>query len=539
MGRLERKYLAHFIDVNIGELQTNYVRIGNYLESYAEELNPQIDQQRDICGNPVISVSGYQARSEVETFYADPSDALFDVVSSIANGRINDESCQTTKVDVLVDGDGEQIWAYRESCLIVPKSVGGDTSGVQIPFDIYCTGDRTYGTFDFQTKEFQTGSEPQPSSKIIPLTVSENGIYSISGGFAYNPITVNVPQSEGILAAKILGGSVSGVFTNQSVTFLRFNAFALNWNMTEVNIPACSVIGISAFFRCSALSAVSAPSCQVISNSAFNGLSNLTKAEFPMCSAIGYDAFKGCTRLSFASFASCVEISGGNGSGAFYSCSALKSVYFPICSKVGSYAFYGCRSLTSVDMPSCLSISGYAFNQCYSLTQISFPICTNIGYGAFYGASYLSMASFPSCTLVQSSAFAYCTRLSSVSFPLCQSIYSYGFAGCGFSDVYFPSCTSVGSGAFQGCLSLATASFPLCEKIAGSAFYNCQKLVSLYLTGSSVAELAASTAFSSTPIGGYSTYAGQYGSIYVPSSLLATYQASTNWAYFSSRMVGI
>jgi hypothetical protein len=59
----------------------------------------------------------------------------------------------------------------------------------------------------------------------------------------------------------------------------------------------------------------------------------------------------------------------------------------------------------------------------------------------------------------------------------------------------------------------------------------------LYLTGSSVCALAHSNAFSSTPIGGYSTSAGTYGSIYVPASLIDAYKTATNWTYFSSRFV--
>jgi hypothetical protein len=48
-----------------------------------------------------------------------------------------------------------------------------------------------------------------------------------------------------------------------------------------------------------------------------------------------------------------------------------------------------------------------------------------------------------------------------------------------------------------------------------------------------------SNAFASTPIGGYSTSTGTYGSIYVPASLLTSYQTATNWTYFSSRFVGV
>ena len=99
--------------------------------------------------------------------------------------------------------------------------------------------------------------------------------------------------------------------------------------------------------------------------------------------------------------------------------------------------------------------------------------------------------------------------------------------------------TSIGSYAFCRCNKLTTASFPVATYIGYSAFFKCYSLKSLYLTGSSLCKLSNSNAFSSTPIGGYSTSAGTYGSIYVPASLLTSYQTATNWTYFSSRFVGV
>jgi len=154
MGKLERRYLAHYIDSNMGQNSTNYVRLGKDLEEYSEELNPQVSIARDIKGNPVVSFVGYEVQSSVESFYAEKGDPLFGVLSGIANERLNDDSCLTTKVDYLVDESGNQIWAYREDCLIVPVSVGGDTSGVQIPFNIYGMGNRVSGSFNATTKQF-------------------------------------------------------------------------------------------------------------------------------------------------------------------------------------------------------------------------------------------------------------------------------------------------------------------------------------------------------------------------------------------------
>jgi len=54
--------------------------------------------------------------------------------------------------------DGTQQWAYREDVVVVPTSVGGDTSGVQIPFTLYNAGSRTAGTWNASTKTFNATS---------------------------------------------------------------------------------------------------------------------------------------------------------------------------------------------------------------------------------------------------------------------------------------------------------------------------------------------------------------------------------------------
>ena len=99
--------------------------------------------------------------------------------------------------------------------------------------------------------------------------------------------------------------------------------------------------------------------------------------------------------------------------------------------------------------------------------------------------------------------------------------------------------TTIGSNAFSHCSRLTTVNFPACTNISSTAFRACHTLISFYLTGSSYVSLVNSNAFNSTPIGGYSASAGQYGSIYVPASMLESYKTRTNWTYFSSRFVGV
>ena len=156
-GKLERKFLAHYLDESFGKGTggaTNYVRLGQDLEAYSEELNPQIEIRRNILGEQNVTHSGYQVQSTAEPFYAYEGDPLFEQLCLIANGRKTGDDCMTTRVEVLVDGEGTQIWAYREDCWVVPNSIGGDTTGVQIPFTVYNAGNRVAGTWDMTAKTF-------------------------------------------------------------------------------------------------------------------------------------------------------------------------------------------------------------------------------------------------------------------------------------------------------------------------------------------------------------------------------------------------
>lgn len=157
MALYERKFLAHFIDASFGGEQTNYIRLGDDLEEYKEDLGPKIEVKNNIIGSQNIRHNGYEIKSEVNPYYAYAGDPLFEQLARIANERLTGEDCFTTKVDMLMDEEGNQVWAYREKVCVVPNSIGGNTSGVQIPFTVYNAGERVSGTFDLKTKTFTEG----------------------------------------------------------------------------------------------------------------------------------------------------------------------------------------------------------------------------------------------------------------------------------------------------------------------------------------------------------------------------------------------
>ena len=162
-------------------------------------------------------------------------------------------------------------------------------------------------------------------------------------------------------------------------------------------------------------------------------------------------------------------------------------------------------------------IGSMMFCSCNNLTEVVFPVCKTIGHSAFLNCSSLQSVNFPACTTIRASAFLNCSSLQSVNFP---------------------ACTTIGTSAFVNCSSLQSINFPVCKTIEPSAFAYCSSLSAIYLLTSFVCFLYDSNAFLSTPIS-LSSYLGYFGSIYVPSSLVASYQTATSWTYYSDRIVGV
>lgn len=150
MEKIQRKYMAHFIEVG-----DKFVRLGQDLEEYAPELSAQVEKTKNILGQTSVRVVGYEKTGSVEPYYAVAGDPLFEKLQGIIDGDLVLEDCRCGVVEVkLWDGQGTAYPAIREECYIEVVSYGGDTQGYQIPFKLHYTGIKTPGTFDLSANTF-------------------------------------------------------------------------------------------------------------------------------------------------------------------------------------------------------------------------------------------------------------------------------------------------------------------------------------------------------------------------------------------------
>lgn len=133
----ERHWLAHFIHNG-----TAYQRLGEDLEELTIALNPEEETKQNILGASTTRIKGYKPQYDVSTFYARYNDPLFEKLKDAVNNRSTGDDLKTTVCDILLSSDGEILDAWVEDVFLIPQSYGGDTTGVQIPFQVKYMGNR-------------------------------------------------------------------------------------------------------------------------------------------------------------------------------------------------------------------------------------------------------------------------------------------------------------------------------------------------------------------------------------------------------------
>lgn len=153
--------------------------------------------------------------------------------------------------------------------------------------------------------------------------------------------------------------------------------------------------------------------------------------------------------------------------------------------------FNGQTSLKSVSFNALTSFEGtdYMFRNCSNLESASFPVLAKLGQSSSY--------------------FEGCSKLTSIDFKNSNNGY-------------------IGSSMFKNCSLLAFADLGAPSvRINGDAFNGCSSLKTVVIRkADSVLSLNNTNAFSNSPFAS----GGTGGTLYVPQSLISSYQSASNWS---------
>lgn len=146
MAKLNRSALIHWINGTPSSTATWY-KIGKDVEDMSVDLNAQIETRKNILDETSVAHEGYEPSMSVDTYYADPSDSIYDFIEGIALGRLKGDACKTQILECIIeDTSAASHEGYQEDVIVEVTSYGGSQTGVAIPFTVHFDGNRKAGT---------------------------------------------------------------------------------------------------------------------------------------------------------------------------------------------------------------------------------------------------------------------------------------------------------------------------------------------------------------------------------------------------------
>lgn len=468
--------------------------------------------------------------------------------------------------------------AWLDSIEILPQSAG--FSQKQQLTNIYAPACKTIGPFAL----YYTGMSDLNETNFPNVDTIHYGAFA----YCYSLANVSMSKLVSVIGAPNWQIQNTVFYSTSSLKEVTFDAleYDTGWlglrdghPIEVINMPNVKEVGWDTHINAYSLREFNAPKLErITSNSAFAYCYSLQSISFPLCSIInGSYGFASCTSLSIVDMPELKTISG---SWNFANCTNLETINMPNLEYGGFATFAYCTALKSVSLPKMKDFSRpanydewrYLFAGCTNLEYLTVGLTTvdlkvrpwtnnKLKYIAFPEAETFNNAAFENCYYLEDFSLPKIKTFSNVPniFHNCSSLKEITsehfstmnadtvmpastFENCkALSKVYLPSCiTLLGSFAFYNCSSLHTVMLENIQKMSWRVFYTCTNLMSLYILTSTVCELAYnalhySGPFQYTPLH-FSSYTGQFGSVYVPEELVEAYKAHSKWSEISDRI---
>ena len=157
---MKQKRNTYKIFMNVSESTTSkeWEIIGKDIEELSRELNNEVESKTNILGeteveitkgNQVTTCDPIKLRSDSKA-----SKILYNIYKNDLELSDVEKEFLEVNTSMSVTGKDGEYEAFTQIGAIDLKSWGGDTTGINSPFDINWIGAKTYGTFNPTTKTF-------------------------------------------------------------------------------------------------------------------------------------------------------------------------------------------------------------------------------------------------------------------------------------------------------------------------------------------------------------------------------------------------
>ena len=145
-GRIKRDEFKLFADVGASSAPEWELQ-GGRIEDMSLEMNPNVETVTDVTGVTETTLDKYEKQTSVSPYYAKRDSKmaawLYNVVRE--EKTLSDVEKTFCVVNIFAGSDGAYD-AWTQKGVVAVQSFGGDTKGLQIPYNIHWTGEKVYGT---------------------------------------------------------------------------------------------------------------------------------------------------------------------------------------------------------------------------------------------------------------------------------------------------------------------------------------------------------------------------------------------------------
>jgi len=154
-GKIKRNAVMHLVNVGTTILP-EFEQLGEGMESLTREMNNSVDTKQDILGNTSTTITKGNQVSSFSPFKAKKESKLFAKLYKIYTDDLELSDVEMEFVEVSVfDEVSEGVYsAIKQTGAVDLKSYGGDTTGLDMPFDVNYIGAKIKGNFTVATKTF-------------------------------------------------------------------------------------------------------------------------------------------------------------------------------------------------------------------------------------------------------------------------------------------------------------------------------------------------------------------------------------------------
>lgn len=123
--------------------------LGKDDDDLSKDLNPDTETKKNVLGETTFTHKGYEPAVDMDSYFADPGRVLYEHLLEIAmQEKYSEDDCLGYFAEAFFTGVDEEThtmtgYCYVRRAWIVPQSIGGDTSGLALPFNITPIGGMT------------------------------------------------------------------------------------------------------------------------------------------------------------------------------------------------------------------------------------------------------------------------------------------------------------------------------------------------------------------------------------------------------------